>query len=205
MENHSIPRPTSKVEISRYHHISWISSTARERERERAGGRLNGMIGLSLNGRTDILSIKLDSSIFRQSANPVCGFSMMEKVRLCPAWPTENWLFPEPHTGQDDCLRKLLPCFRKRMSKTFLAPQDSPTIKTLTGRSHPDRQSGWPTFVCVFGYFTARDKQLGVSLASLRMDIATEGEVWNSGALFMRTKTCQFLELQVGQCQTSSL
>ena len=26
------------------------------------------------------------------------------------------WLFHEPHTGLDDCLRMLLPCFRKRMS-----------------------------------------------------------------------------------------
>ena len=30
--------------------------------------------------------------IFRQSSNPVCGFSMMEQVRLCAVWPMENWL-----------------------------------------------------------------------------------------------------------------
>ena len=40
----------------------------------------------------DILSLKPDSSIFRQSFNPVCGFSMMEHVRLCAVYPTENWL-----------------------------------------------------------------------------------------------------------------
>ena len=35
--------------------------------------------------RTDILFLKHDSSIFRQSSNPVyvCGFYMMEQVRLC--------------------------------------------------------------------------------------------------------------------------
>ena len=26
------------------------------------------------------------------AANPVCGFSMMEQVRLCSVWPMENWL-----------------------------------------------------------------------------------------------------------------
>ena len=40
--------------------------------------------------RSDILFLKHDSSIFRQSSNPVCGFSMMEQVRLCCVWPTEN-------------------------------------------------------------------------------------------------------------------
>ena len=47
----------------------------------------------------DILFLKHACSILKQSSNPVWGFSMMEKVRLCPAGPTENWLFPEPHTG----------------------------------------------------------------------------------------------------------
>ena len=26
------------------------------------------------------------------SSNPVCGFFMMEQVRLCTVWPQENWL-----------------------------------------------------------------------------------------------------------------
>ena len=34
----------------------------------------------------DILFQKHDCSIFRQSSNPVCGFSMMEQVRLCAVW-----------------------------------------------------------------------------------------------------------------------
>ena len=33
-----------------------------------------------------------ESNIFRQSYNPVCGFSMMKQVRLCTVWPTENWI-----------------------------------------------------------------------------------------------------------------
>ena len=42
--------------------------------------------------RTDILLLKHARSILRQSSNPVCGFSMMEQVRLCAVLPTENWL-----------------------------------------------------------------------------------------------------------------
>ena len=42
--------------------------------------------------QADILFLKQDSSIFRQSSNPVCGFSVLEQVRLCAVWPTENWL-----------------------------------------------------------------------------------------------------------------
>ena len=41
---------------------------------------------------SDIIVLKHDSSILRQSSNPVCGLSMMEQVRLCAVWPTENWL-----------------------------------------------------------------------------------------------------------------
>ena len=40
----------------------------------------------------EISSEEHESSIFRQSSNPVSGFSMMEHVRFCAAWPTENWL-----------------------------------------------------------------------------------------------------------------
>ena len=53
----------------------------------------------------DILFLKHVGSILRQSSNPVSGFSMMEQVRLCAVWSTLNWLFPEPHTGSEDCLR----------------------------------------------------------------------------------------------------
>ena len=40
----------------------------------------------------NILFPKHDSRILRLSSHPVCGFSMMERVRLCAVWPTENWL-----------------------------------------------------------------------------------------------------------------
>ena len=38
------------------------------------------------------LALKHDRSILRQSSNPVCGFSMMEQVRLRAVWPMEIWL-----------------------------------------------------------------------------------------------------------------
>ena len=55
-------------------------------------------IPLSATG-TDIVSLKHASSIFRQSSNPVSGFSMMEQVRPCAVLLTENWLFHESLTG----------------------------------------------------------------------------------------------------------
>ena len=42
--------------------------------------------------KAEVLALKHESKIFRQSSNPVYGFSMMEKVRLCAVWPMENWL-----------------------------------------------------------------------------------------------------------------
>ena len=44
----------------------------------------------------------------------VCDFSMMEQVRLCAIWPTENWLGSS--LNRIHCLRVLLSCCRKRMS-----------------------------------------------------------------------------------------
>ena len=47
------------------------------------------------HARPDFLFLKHDSSFLRQAYNPVCGFSMMEQVRLCAVWPTGElaWLF----------------------------------------------------------------------------------------------------------------
>ena len=42
--------------------------------------------------RADILFLKHACNILRQSSNPVCGFSMMEQVRLCAVWPMENYI-----------------------------------------------------------------------------------------------------------------
>ena len=40
----------------------------------------------------DILILEHDSSILKQSSNPVCGFSVMEQVKVCAVWPRGNWL-----------------------------------------------------------------------------------------------------------------
>ena len=40
----------------------------------------------------DVLFLKHVNSILRQSSYPVCGFAMMEQVRLYTVWPKENWL-----------------------------------------------------------------------------------------------------------------
>ena len=42
--------------------------------------------------QSESLALKHESRILGHSSNPVCGFSMMEQVRLCAVWPTENWL-----------------------------------------------------------------------------------------------------------------
>ena len=41
----------------------------------------------------ELLTLKHEERrILWHSSNPVCGFSIMEQVRLCAVWPTENWL-----------------------------------------------------------------------------------------------------------------
>ena len=40
----------------------------------------------------EFLALKHESMILGHSSNPVCGFSMMEQVRLCAVRPMENWL-----------------------------------------------------------------------------------------------------------------
>ena len=53
----------------------------------------------------DILVLKLDISIFRQSSNPVCDLSIIQA--LCSLAHAElAWLFHEPHTGLDDCVNE---------------------------------------------------------------------------------------------------
>ena len=66
----------------------------------------------TITGRHPFL--KRESRFLRQSSNPICGFSMMEQVSL--AHRELAWLFHEPHTWLEDCLRMLLTCSRKRMS-----------------------------------------------------------------------------------------
>ena len=42
--------------------------------------------------QSESLALKHESRILGHSSNPVCGFSMMEQVRLRAVWPMENWL-----------------------------------------------------------------------------------------------------------------
>ena len=39
---------------------------------------------------SEVLALKQESMILRQSSNPVCGFSLMEQVRLCVVWHMES-------------------------------------------------------------------------------------------------------------------
>ena len=45
-----------------------------------------------IHQRAEFLALKHDSRILGHSSHPVCGFPMMEQVRLCAVWPMENWL-----------------------------------------------------------------------------------------------------------------
>ena len=40
----------------------------------------------------ELLALKHTSRILGHSSNPICGFFIMETVRLCAVWPRENWL-----------------------------------------------------------------------------------------------------------------
>ena len=50
---------------------------------------------------TDIVDPEHESSIFRSFILPCMWFSMMEQVRLCAVWPTENWLGTSKATYRD--------------------------------------------------------------------------------------------------------
>ena len=82
-------------------------------EREREGGREGGsswattrrvaptttrsmtrkpLLEAKKSSKIEVLALKHESKIFSQSSNLVCGFSMMEQVRLCAVWPTQNFI-----------------------------------------------------------------------------------------------------------------
>ena len=65
----------------------------------------------------DIFFLKHESGIFRsdQSYSPVCGFSMMEQVRLSTVSPTVAWHFQDHIQGLMNDLNMLLSCFRVKM------------------------------------------------------------------------------------------
>ena len=72
--------------------LHYVETKAPTHRPTQSGGRAVIASPLSPTlSHSDILFLKHDSSILRQSPNPVCGFSMMEQVRLCAVCPTQNW------------------------------------------------------------------------------------------------------------------
>ena len=55
----------------------------------------------------EFLALTQESRILGHSYNPVCGFTMMEQVRLCAVWPMENWLAYRDSWGQLSICRPL--------------------------------------------------------------------------------------------------
>ena len=79
----------------------------------------NAAVSQSHARSADILFLKHDSSIFKQSSNPVCGSRKSQAsspwAKLHRAQPVHS-IMENPLTGLDDCQNILLACFRKRMS-----------------------------------------------------------------------------------------
>ena len=78
---------------------------------------------------SELLALKHESRILGHSSNPVCGFSMMEQVRLRVVWPKENWLGSSLYQIQgwlDHCPIILLSCLRARTSAK--SPSDNLSI-----------------------------------------------------------------------------
>ena len=65
---------------------------------------------------SDILFLKPDSSIFRQSSYPEFGSWKSQASSSCTVQSLTCSIIEKQHTGLDDCLNVLLACFRKRMS-----------------------------------------------------------------------------------------
>ena len=40
----------------------------------------------------EFLELKHESRILKHTSYPECGFPKIEQVRVCAAWPMENWL-----------------------------------------------------------------------------------------------------------------
>ena len=47
---------------------------------------------LLVYGTEFLALLKHESRILGHSSNPVCGFSILEQVRLSAVWPIENWI-----------------------------------------------------------------------------------------------------------------
>ena len=64
-----------------------------------------------MRGDGEVLALKHESKIFRQSSIPVCGSRKSQTAQSLPCSIMEK-----PHTKLDDCLKILLLCFGARTS-----------------------------------------------------------------------------------------
>ena len=71
----------AEYNAARQRRMAEIKSLARPKRRERKRQRK----------RPEILALEHESRNLGHSSNPVCGFSVMEHVRLCALWSTDNW------------------------------------------------------------------------------------------------------------------
>ena len=93
---------------------------------------------------SECLALKHESRILGHSSNPVCGFSMMEQVRLCAVWPVENWLGSSWHQIQGwTTVRESFSC----------ASEQGPllAIHPLCGRGSPPRTHARPVLELISG------------------------------------------------------
>ena len=87
----------------------------------------------------DILFIKHDSSIFRQSSSPVDSF-MEEPSQFLVGHTAKSLtcsIMEQPHTGLDDCLNILLSCFRKKDVCWYHNPFSIDVTGRLSRAEHP--------------------------------------------------------------------
>ena len=72
---------------------------------------------------TEVLSLKLESRILRQSFNPVCSSWKCQAsspyAKQHRGYPVPSWRLEKPKTGYNYCLRILLSCFRNRTSASL--------------------------------------------------------------------------------------
>ena len=87
--------------------------------------------------RSDIIFLKNDSSILRQSSNLVCDSVMVEPSQFSVGKTAKSltcFIMEKPHTGLDDCLNMLLASFRKRMSASGRASSAGTSSRRRRGR-----------------------------------------------------------------------
>ena len=98
---------------------------------------------------TDILFLKHDRRIFRP--NPVCGFSMMEQVRLCAVWPRENWLGSS--MNQKQAWMTIWECCRHVLEKRCLLSNHQPHKMGELFKREMLARSAFSPFVVDFSHY----------------------------------------------------